>query len=297
MVISMGREWKIGDPVDGTTDGWMDAQNWGRREDEEKKPWQNKDLSEEYGRKAWQFYEDFHDEEALEWINRALAINENHSNNWNRKAIILEDLKRYAESERCYNRSLELKKDSVVYDNRARMLRDWAWKLIEDSKKLPDGTDMLEKAKETCKRSIKSLSPESDEDIEGFLSLWDSVNFYIGYERKYRRNLELIGKYPREDLFTITGTKFYENGINPDRSLPLRLVREPENEFDRDAIAVYVADKKIGYVANSDHTSFQKTSKASQLCGRISDTSEGEYLCYLDRYSEIQFSIARIVRY
>ena len=25
----MGREWQIGDPVDETTDGWMDAQNWG----------------------------------------------------------------------------------------------------------------------------------------------------------------------------------------------------------------------------------------------------------------------------
>ncbi len=24
----MGREWKIGDPVDYTSDGWMDAQNW-----------------------------------------------------------------------------------------------------------------------------------------------------------------------------------------------------------------------------------------------------------------------------
>lgn len=142
MVISMGREWKIGDPVDGTTDGWMDAQNWGHREDEEENTWQNSDMSEEYGRKAWQLYEDFHEEESLEWINRALAINENHSNNWNRKAIILEGLERYVESEKCYNRSLELKKDSVVYDNRARMLRDWAWKLIEDSKKLPDSTDM-----------------------------------------------------------------------------------------------------------------------------------------------------------
>ena len=26
--ILMGREWKIGDPVDYTSDGWMDAQNW-----------------------------------------------------------------------------------------------------------------------------------------------------------------------------------------------------------------------------------------------------------------------------
>lgn len=25
----MGGNWQIGDPVDYTTDGWMDAQNWG----------------------------------------------------------------------------------------------------------------------------------------------------------------------------------------------------------------------------------------------------------------------------
>ena len=29
------REWQIGDQVDGTTDGWMDAQKWGRGGGEE----------------------------------------------------------------------------------------------------------------------------------------------------------------------------------------------------------------------------------------------------------------------
>lgn len=32
--IFMGRQWQIGDPVDYTTDGWMDAQNWGHESDD-----------------------------------------------------------------------------------------------------------------------------------------------------------------------------------------------------------------------------------------------------------------------
>lgn len=31
----MGRKWQIGDPVDYTTDGWMDAQNWGHGSDDD----------------------------------------------------------------------------------------------------------------------------------------------------------------------------------------------------------------------------------------------------------------------
>ena len=31
----MGREWQIGDSVDYTTDGWMDAQNWGHGQDDD----------------------------------------------------------------------------------------------------------------------------------------------------------------------------------------------------------------------------------------------------------------------
>lgn len=55
--------------------------------------------------------------------------------------------------------------------------------------------------------------------------------------------------------------------FNP--GLPLKLVKEPDNEFDKDAIAVYVEDKKIGYVANSDYTKYKLTSSASELQNKI----------------------------
>ena len=78
--------------------------------------------------------------------------------------------------------------------------------------------------------------------------------------------------------------------------MPLKLVKEKNNEKDRDAIAVYVQNEKIGYVANSDYTHFDMTSLASELQSEIEDVTQAEYLFYLDRYAKIQFHIGRIIR-
>ena len=103
-------------------------------------------------------------------------------------------------------------------------------------------------------------------------------------------------KYDKSELFTISGRKFYKNDVILSPGMPLKLVKEPDNEHDRDAIAVYAQDEKIGYVANKDHTKFELTSLASQLQGKIENDALGEYLFYLDRYAEIQFHIARIIK-
>ena len=300
-VIIMGRQWQMGDPVDYTTDGWMDAQNWGHGFDEEEEGRgysinSTRDKSQKYAKKAWDCYMDFREDEALRYINRALDLNDNNAKNWNIKAIILEALKRYEQSEECYNRSLELSGDNVVYDNRARMLYDWAAQLLEESKHLPNGLEKLGEAEKKIVRSIRSLSADSDEDIERYLRLRDSIIFSIGYEEKFQWNLETLESYERSELFTISGMKFYHNGIHIVEGMALRLVREPDNEFDRNAIAVYLEDDKIGYVANNDHTKFEMTSSASQLCDEVRDVAQAEYLIYLDRYSDIQFHIARIIK-
>ena len=59
---------------------------------------------EEYANKAWNYYMDFKDEDALYYINLALDLDNRHSGNWNKKAIILESLERYSESEEHINR-------------------------------------------------------------------------------------------------------------------------------------------------------------------------------------------------
>ena len=184
----------------------------------------------------------------------------------------------------------------MVYDNKARMLYDWAVDLREESKKLANGLEMLEKAKQISIRAINARPGEySEEDINKYLKLKESIDFYIQYEKKFQRNLEKIKSYSKDELFTITGRRFLENNIPLAPGMALKLVREPDNEFDSDAIAVYVQNEKIGYVANNDYTKYELTSKASKLKGKMKDTAQAEYLLYLDRYAEIQFAIGRLI--
>ena len=249
---------------------------------------------DDYAKKAWDLYMNFKEYEALHYINLALDLDVRHSNNWNRKAIILEAMERYGESEECYDRSLELYGHPVVSDNRARMLKAWAGHLMEESKKLPDGLAMLEEALEKNRMATSAIhADKSREKPDDYLRQKDSIKFYIDYEKKYQKNLETLKRYSREKLFTIAGRKFYKSiALKP--GMALRLVKEIENEHDPDAIAVYAEDEKIGYVANGTYTKSVLTSSASELQDKFQGTAEASYLLYLERYADVQFEIGKI---
>lgn len=293
-------EWKIGDPVDDATGGSMDAMNWGHGQDEDDsnddEDFDSYSKVNEYSKRAWDCYMEFREEEALYYINLALDLNNMDANNWNIKAIILEGMERFYESEKCYNRSLELSKRKIVYDNKARMLYSWSNQLLEESKELPDGSDKLREAEKTIVKAMNCISDDSDEDIDKYLQMKDRIEFYIGYENEFQGNLETLKGYDRSELFTITGRRFYKNNMPLTPGMPLKLVKEADNEFDGDAIAVYAKDEKIGYVANNANTKYELTSSASEINDMISDTARGEYLLFLDRYAKIQFHVARIVK-
>ena len=252
---------------------------------------------DEYANKAWDYYMDFKEGDALYYINLALDLDSRHANNWNIKAIILEAMERYEESEECYNKSLELFQQPLVSDNKARMLRAWAGHLLEESKELPNGLTKLEEALEKNRKAINALPRNnSKENLDDYLRQKDSINFYINYEEEYQRNLETLKTYPKDELFTIVGRQFFRNKINLTSGKPLKLVKEPDNEHDKDAIAVYAEDEKIGYVANNTYTKSELTSSASELQDKIQNTAQGSYLVYLERYADIQFSIGRIIK-
>ena len=68
-------EWHIGDPVDWG-DGFMDAQNWGRSYDDDKRD-SNKSSSQyskmdEYSKRAWDYFMDNNFDDALYYIDMAL---------------------------------------------------------------------------------------------------------------------------------------------------------------------------------------------------------------------------------
>ena len=76
--------------------------------------------------------------------------------------------------------------------------------------------------------------------------------------------------------FTITGTnhrygmKFFE----PKQEV--RLVKEPDNEFDKEAIKVEMEGLgHVGYVANSPYTVQGESISAGRMYDRIGDTAKG----------------------
>ena len=198
----MGRDWQIGDPVDYTSDGWMDAQNWGHHRRDEKSPRYSEDYSQRdyYSEKAWDYYFNAKYEDALKYINMALDLDNMHPDNWDLKANILEFLERYRESEECYNRSLELSPKDSVFDNKSRMLRTWASQLAEESKDLPDGRQKLKKAEELIKKAINARPGEkSKEYLSRYLATWDKINFLKGYESDYQRGLNTLKEYKKRN--------------------------------------------------------------------------------------------------
>ena len=144
----MGREWKIGDPVDYTSDGWMDAQNWtGDYYIEKDDPDNDKSQkASAISDKAWKLYEERRYNEALILIDEALSYYDRYFNDWNRKAIILENLRRYEESKECYDRAIALYRNEVVIKNKVMMLRKWANDLYFSSKDLPKALTLVDEA-------------------------------------------------------------------------------------------------------------------------------------------------------
>ena len=98
--------------------------------------------------------------------------------------------------------------------------------------------------------------------------------------------LTLIGK---KKLITITGSYFYDNP-KFEKGMKFKLIKEPDNEFDGDAIAVYLDDVKVGYVANNTRTSCYLTSLAKDI--QILDIAYAEYILYFG----YRYHIAEIIK-
>lgn len=85
-------------------------------------------------------------------------------------------------------------------------------------------------------------------------------------------------------FFTITGThhRFGQEFFKPD--MTVELVKEPDNEYDREAIKVNLEGLgQVGYVANSPYTVAGESFSAGRLYDKIGDTAKGTVLYVLDR--------------
>ena len=73
-------------------------------------------------------------------------------------------------------------------------------------------------------------------------------------------------------FITLTGTKHYFGNDFLEKGTKIRLEKEPDNEYDKEAIKVtYEGLGKIGYVANSSHTVIRESISAGRLYDKIGD--------------------------
>ena len=83
--------------------------------------------------------------------------------------------------------------------------------------------------------------------------------------------------------FTLTGTKHYFGNEFLKKGTKIRLEKEPDNEYDKEAIQVKVKGLgKVGYVANSPFTVKGESMSAGRLYDKISDKAKGKVVFVVD---------------
>ena len=79
--------------------------------------------------------------------------------------------------------------------------------------------------------------------------------------------------------FTLTGTQFYHGKGFLEKDMIVKLVKDPDNDFDKEAIKVELEGLgQIGHVANSPFTVQGESYSAGRLYDNIGGTAEGKIL-------------------
>lgn len=80
-----------------------------------------------------------------------------------------------------------------------------------------------------------------------------------------------------EMYFTIAGCNHYYGTEFMERGMKVKLVKEPDNEYDKEAIQVKIKGLgKVGYVANSPYTVQGESMSAGRLYDKIGDKAKGK---------------------
>lgn len=78
--------------------------------------------------------------------------------------------------------------------------------------------------------------------------------------------------------FTITGTKYFMGSDFLEPGMKVKLKKEPDNKYDKEAILVTFKGMDIGHVANSTHTVIGNCMSAGRIYDKIGDTAKGKVM-------------------
>ena len=83
--------------------------------------------------------------------------------------------------------------------------------------------------------------------------------------------------------FTIAGMKHHYGSEFMEAGMEVKLVKEPDNEYDKEAIQVKVKGLGvIGYVGNSPYTVKGESMSAGRLYDKLADTASAKIMFVID---------------
>ena len=83
--------------------------------------------------------------------------------------------------------------------------------------------------------------------------------------------------------FTMAGCSHYFGNDFMEKGMKVKLEKEPDNEYDKEAIQVKIKGLgKIGYVANSPFTVKGESMSAGRLYDKIGDKEKGKVVFVVD---------------
>lgn len=84
-------------------------------------------------------------------------------------------------------------------------------------------------------------------------------------------------------FITLTGTKYYHGNSFLEKGMKLKLIKEPDNPYDKEAIKVTLAGiGAIGHVANSAYTVLGDCFSAGRLYDKIGKTAYAKVVLISD---------------
>ena len=85
----------------------------------------------------------------------------------------------------------------------------------------------------------------------------------------------------KDIFFTIAGMNHYYGSDFLEKGMKVKLIKEPDNEYDKEAIKVELKPLgTIGYVANSVKTVIGECYSSGRLYDKIEDTAKAE-ICFV----------------
>ena len=207
---------------------------------------------------------------AIIYIDHLLITEHDNIDYWTIKCSCYEKLNQYEDVDNCYDKLIELDSNNIGY---------WKSKAsnLTEMKRFDEATECLKKASAIFPNnsSLKTLIRET-------------LKLKGKHELKLKQE-KILNSYSKDDLITIV--ELDDSDVDFKEKMEFKLIKESDNIYGINVIAVYLDANKIGYVANGDNATCEFTTDAND----IEDLPEITYAKYIMNYCD-SYHVAKIIK-